>query len=134
LSKKSVRIKMSNYTVGSIRQKHHRHFNEDTVLTNYDSGCIITISTPSPVTITLPPAFLSGCVTYTIIRTGLNDGSLTIITDGTDTITVNDLDNGLLQNRTMLLSGSGDEYNGSNISLFCDGSQWIGSCISKGWN
>lgn len=125
---------MANYTVGSIRQKYHRHFEEDTILTNYDSGCIITVSAPSPVTITLSPVSLSGCVTYTIVRTGSNVGSLTIITDGTDTITVNDLDNGLLQNKTTVLSGPGNEYDNSSISLFCDGKRWIGSCISKGWN
>jgi len=124
---------MANYTVGSIRQKYHRHFENDFTLTNYDSGCIITVSTPSEVTISLPSVDVSDCINYTIVRTGVSIGSLIINTDGADTITVHDLNNGLLQNRTSLTSGEGDSYIGSCISLFCNGSQWVGSSISKGW-
>ena len=124
---------MADYTVGSIRQKDHRHFTDDITLTYIDAGCVITAATATPVTITLPPAIESGCVGYTVVRTIDTTAALTIAADGTDTITIVDLDNGLLENKSTIVSGTGATYMNSSVSLFCNGSQWVGSCISKGW-
>ncbi len=103
------------------------------LLTRFDSGCIITVQSATSMTITLPSASGNPFVGYIFIRTTDTTASVIIQTVDSETITVVDIDNGLLDAQTSITSGAGAAFKNSTVGLFSTGTEWVGQGLSKGW-